>query len=353
MNGISTNLTITINLPSSLKILEFDNNINKSYYDYSFSNFYFRVNYNKLYNSNTSIKFGDISINCKISNDSIHNLYCFHEFPESYRGKTLDLTINNQTTGYSITLKIFPEFSQIINIDEKLYANPFEQYIDVDIDSSKKFEQHSIIFVPLNPNNKNITLSSCTFDNFSFYYEYYNTFREYGNCSAIFNTFEVYNVYIDDVFTGYKFNVFPERNIINLIENIEPKVVNVYSNVIFTLEVDYVANLDKVFITLENQINNEIKINLTNCSQVEGTTNKITCIGNINYSGQYNIYLNNIPQESENAYVSVINNSSLTKALNIYPEIIKFYSSSKIENIEITYNSIKEISKKNYFKRSL
>ena len=120
----------------------------------------------------------------------------------------------------------------------------------------------------------------------------------------------------------------------------------VSSNVIFTLEVDYVANLDKVFITLENQINNEIKINLTNCSQVEGTTNKITCIGNLNYSGHYNIYLNNILQEFENANVSVINNSTLTKALNIYPEIIKFYSSSKIENIEINYNSIKEISTK-------
>ena len=69
---------------------------------------------------------------------------------------------------------------------------------------------------------------------------------------AVFNIFEVYFVYVDNIFVDYKFNVFPERNIINLIEKIEPKVVNVSSNVIFTLEVDYVANLDKVFITLEN-----------------------------------------------------------------------------------------------------
>ena len=184
VNDIRTNLTITINLPSSLKILEFYNYRNKSYYDYVISNFYFRVNYNKLYNSSTSIKFGDISINCKTSNDSIHNLYFFHEFPESYGGKTLDLTINNQTTEYSITLEIFPEFSKIIYIDEKLYANPFEQYIDVEIDYSKKVERHSIVLVPLNSNNKNITLSSCTFGNQGLYYNSYNTFREYGNCSG-------------------------------------------------------------------------------------------------------------------------------------------------------------------------
>ena len=189
VNNIRTDLTITINLPSSLKILEMDRNSNKSYYAYGITNFYFKVNYNKLYNSSVSIKFGDISINCKISNDYIHNLNCFHEFPESYGNKTLDLTINNQTTGYSITLKIYPEFSLIYTIEEKLYTNSKEQLIYIGIDSSKNFEKHSIVLVPQNPNNKNITLSSCKFENDSIYYEYYNTFNEYGNCSAVLNTF--------------------------------------------------------------------------------------------------------------------------------------------------------------------
>ena len=141
----------------------------------------------------------------------------------------------------------------------------------------------------------------------------------------------------------FKLYVFPERNIINLIKDIEPSIVNASSNIIFTLEVDYVANLDKVFITLEDQYNNDNKINLTNCSQVEGTTDKITCIGNLNYAGEFYIYLNNILQTFESAPVSVINNSTLAKALNIYPDIIRFNSSSKIETIEINFDSIQGI----------
>ena len=60
VEGKSTNLTITINEPKTLKLLYFENR--EDIYSYGVSEFYFEVNFNELYNSSVSIKFGDISL---------------------------------------------------------------------------------------------------------------------------------------------------------------------------------------------------------------------------------------------------------------------------------------------------
>ena len=93
--------------------------------------------------------------------------------------------------------------------------------------------------------------------------------------------------------------------------------------------------------------NTNIYFDLYNCEQIEGTTNKIKCLGNIIHSGYYNVYLNGVLQKNNELNVEVFNNSTLTRAEYIYPIEIKFNSSLKTETIYIRFDSNKDLSSKN------
>ena len=163
VNGVSTGLTVTINKPSTIKFFNFRSTID--IYSYGVSSFYIEVNYNELYNSSVSIKFGDISItNCEKSKE-YNDINCEHQFPESHNGKTLYLIINDQQTNYSITIKSPPIFS-FKKLRKNIYfRSSSSQYIYFDVNSSYKMNEKKIVLVP-ETNNPNINLLSCTFDGY-------------------------------------------------------------------------------------------------------------------------------------------------------------------------------------------
>ena len=302
--------------------------------------FYFEVNYNKIYNSTISIKIGDISLtNCEVDNESIHDLTCYCEFNESYNKKTLNLIFNNEKTDYSITIQTPPEFSIIDYLDEdEYYVSSFHQYIYFAVYSSYKMNEHSFVLVPKNSEHKNITLFSCTYNGIGL---------DYGKCLGILDTVGVYDVYIDNVVYEDPIKVYPERTTINIVKTIEPKVLNLSSSeVTFTLEVDFVANLNLMNFTLIDEYNPKVFFDLKKCIQIDGTIDKITCVGKINYAGYYNVYLNGVFQKDDDLYVSVNNNSTLARAIAIIPREIKFNSSSTIEKITIVVDSLVGISSK-------
>ena len=107
----STNLIVTINKPKTLKLLGFDIGY---YYSYGVSLFNFKVNFYELCNSSVSIKFGNISITKCEKIKVFNHITCEYEFPESYNGKTLNLTFNGVETNYYIEIKTPPyEFKGI------------------------------------------------------------------------------------------------------------------------------------------------------------------------------------------------------------------------------------------------
>ena len=338
VNGQSTDLNVTIIPPSSVKLLNFYYNVN--FYTYGINSFYFEVNYNKIYNSTISIKIGDISLtNCEVDNESIHDLTCYCELNESYNKKTLNLIFNNEKTDYSITIQTPPEFSIIDYLDEdEYYVSSFQQYIYFRVYSSYKMNEHSFVLVPKNSEHKNITLFSCTYNGIGL---------DYGKCLGILDTVGVYDVYIDNVVYEDPIKVYPERTTINIVKTIEPKVLNLSSSeVTFTLEVDFVANLNLMNFTLIDEYNPKVFFDLKKCIQIDGTIDKITCVGKINYAGYYNVYLNGVFQKDDDLYVSVNNNSTLARAIAIIPREIKFNSSSTIEKITIVVDSLVGISSK-------
>ena len=199
--------------------------------------------------------------------------------------------------------------------------------------------EHSIVLVPFHSKNKNITLSSCTYDE-----EGINN----AKCLGLLNTVDSYYVYLDNLKIDIILIVYLERTILNNVRRIWPKFLNFTpSEITFYIEVDYVANLDKVNLTLMEENNPNIFFDLYNCEQIEGTTNKIKCLGNIIHSGYYNVYLNGVFQKYDELDVEVINNSTLTRAEYIYPLEIKFNSSLKTETIYISFDSNKDLSSKN------
>ncbi len=337
VNDNDTGLTVTIIKPTNIKFLNF--NFYENHYSYIINKFKFIVNYNDLYNSSISIKFGDISItDCRKNNETIDTLYCYYVFNESYIGKTLPLTFNGEITKYSITIKTPSEFSFIQSI-KICYSSPSIQYVRFQVDSSYKLNEHSIVLVPFNSKNKNITLSSCTYDE-----EGINI----AKCSGLLNTVDSYYVYLDNLKIEDILIVYLERTILNNVKRIWPKFLNFTpSEITFYIEVDYVANLDRVNLTLMEENNTNIYFDLYNCEQIEGTTNKIKCLGNIIHSGYYNVYLNGVLQKNNELNVEVFNNSTLTRAEYIYPIEIKFNSSLKTETIYIRFDSNKDLSSKN------
>ena len=203
-------------------------------------------------------------------------------------------------------------------------------------------DKHSIKLVPIMSTNENITLSKCT---------YYNYGIEYGKCSGILNKIEAYYVYVDDKNTSIKLLVYPVYVEITSSHDIQPEDLYISSSAtIFTIEVDYVANLDKAVFTLVNEYNDTNKVNLTKCSNVEKKkfSNKeqnyyfITCEGTIENAGKYKVYINGTKQ-SEGFTASSL---SLSKALYVDPKVIKF--EPDIESyIEIYFDSSKNFTSKN------
>ena len=309
LNFENTNLTVTIEKPKSLKLLFF---FTKPYYSFGISSFYFEVNFNELYNSDFSIKFGDLSItNCSVS-DSFSSINCYYEFPENYNGQTLNLNFGGENTEYSITINSPQEFSSINYLDTKIYyVNSSEQDFYFNVDSSYKINEHSFKLVPETSTNENITLSKCT---------NYSDGIYYAKCSGLLNKIDKYYIFVDNKNTSLKIFIYPVPTAITKVEYFKPRELLISSSTIFTIEVDYIVNLDKAVFTLVNEYDDTNKVYLTKCSKVENSVYYITCEGTIENAGKYYIYLNGIKQ---NDYLIALS-SSLSKALEVEPKLIKF-----------------------------
>ena len=327
-----TGATVTINKPSTLKYYYINF---YRLYSYGVSSFYFRVNYNELYNSSISIKFGDISItNCK-KNETYNDINCKHEFPESYINKTLKLIFNGEETNDSITIYKPPEFSYIEKLNKNtFYVSSTEQEIYFEVDSSYKMNENKIVLVPQSPGNSNITLFSCS---------YYNVGINEAKCSGLLNKIDAYFIYVNDEKTSLLIYVYPEQTMITKVNEINPNNITISSlPYIFILNVDYVVNLDKAVFTLVDEYNDTNKIYLTKCSKLDDLN--VNCLAKVKNTGNYYLYLNGIKQD-EKIYVNVYS-LSLTKAVKIEPNSIKFESETK-KYIKIYFDSIYNYSSKN------
>ena len=210
MNDISTKLTVTLEKPKTLKLLNF--NDDDEFYSYGISYLEFKVNYNELYNSDVSIKLGDFSItNYKLEDGSIRKIICYYEFPESSTGKSLNLIFDKKVTEYSINIEAPPyEFSVISRLyRDTYYFSSSTQEVYFEVDSSYKMNDHSIYLVPENSDNENIILSNCT---------YYSYGLEYGKCSGILNKNDAYYVYYDGKKINAKLFVYPEQTAITKVQ---------------------------------------------------------------------------------------------------------------------------------------
>ena len=327
-----TGATVTINKPSTLKYYYINY---YKLYSYGVSSFYFSVNYNELYNSSISIKFGDISItNCK-KNETYNDINCKHEFPESYINKTLKLIFNGEETNDSITIYEPPEFSYIDNLTKNtFYVSSTEQEIYFKVYSSYKMNENKIVLVPQSPGNSNITLFSCS---------YYNFGINEAKCSGLLNKIDAYYLYVNDEKTSLLIYVYPQQTMITKVNEINPNNITISSlPYIFILNVDYVVNLDKAVFTLVDEYNDTNKIYLTKCSKLDDLN--VNCLAKVKNTGNYYLYLNGIKQD-EKIYVNVYS-SSLTKAVKIEPNSIKFESETK-KYIKIYFDSIYNYSSKN------
>jgi hypothetical protein len=326
-----TNLAVIFKKPESLELLYFNNG---TYYSYGVSRFYFEVNFNELYKSDFSIKFGEISItNCSVSNYSISSIYCYYEFPESSKGQTLKLKFGDKDTDYSINIIEPEKFSTIEDLNiEEYYVSSSEQDLLFYVDSAYKMDEHSIKLVP-ESTNENITLSKCT---------YYGYGIKYGKCSGILNKIDAYYVFVDDKNTTLKILVYPVPTAITYVEDIKPDELEISSSATtFTIEVDYIANLDKAVFTLVDDYDDTNKVYLTKCKKVDNSVYEITCEGTIKNAGKYYVYLNGIKQGERVRALS----SSLSKALYVEPKVIKFELNTE-KYIRIYFDSMRDFSSK-------
>ena len=327
-----TNLTVTFKKPESLKLLYFSS---RTYYNYGVSSFSFEVNFNELYKSDFPIKFGEYSItNCSVEDYSLSYINCYYEFPEDSAGKTLKLNFGGEDTNYSITINAPKEFSSIEDLNiEEYYVSSSEQDLLFYVDSAYKMNEHKIILVPETSPNENITLSKCT---------YYGVGIRKGKCSGILNKIDAYYVFVDNKNTSLKILVYPVPTAITYVEDIEPDELEISSSATtFTLEVDYVVNLDKAVFTLVDEYDDTNKVYLTKCKKVDNSDDEITCEGTIKNAGKYYIYLNGIKQGERVRALS----SSLSKALYIEPKVIKFEPNTE-SYITIYFDSTEKFSSK-------
>ena len=330
-NYAQTSLKININLPTSLKLVFFNE---YKFYSYGLSKLVFETNYNKLlFSTSPSIKIGSISItNCAIDQNSITNIECEHKFTQNNNGENLILSFNGQTTDNKITIATPPEFSNVKYLKkDTYYVSSSSQDIYFEVDSSYKMSSHSIVLIPLTSTNPSITLSSCTYFGYGIYS---------AKCSAVLDKNEVYNIYVDNKKISDKLTVNPTPSAISKVFNIKPNEYTISSNdATFTLQVDYVTNLGSTTFTLKDYYNSANEVKLKSCAKVEGTTitNEITCVGKITNAGYYNLYLNGVKQ---NEIRIRAHNSQLTKAIKVEKNIIKFTSSSTEEIVNIVIDSI-------------
>ena len=334
VNGEKTDFTVSVNIPSSIKLINFEKN--NYYYTYGVSSFRFEVNYNELYNSSVSIKFGDVSITkCEPELGSINFMNCYCEFPESSNGKTLVLTFNNQNTEYSIEIKTPNEFSNIDYLYEDVYySSSSAQFLYFYVDSSYKMNEHSIVLVSDSSTNPNITLTNCSY--------YYEGIR-YAKCSGTLNKVGAYYVFVDNENKSQKIFVYPEPIAIPAVYDILPyRVLVSPTETIFTLRFEIVVNLEKTVLTLVDKYISDSKIELKKCSKIEGINNQITCSANVTNSGLYLVHLDGVRDDED----VLIYSSFLTKSLYIVPNLIKFESATASKNIEIYFDSINDISSK-------
>jgi hypothetical protein len=332
LDGENTNLAVTIEKPKTLKLLKFDK---ESYYSYGISSFGFRVNLNELYKSDVSIKFDEYSItNCSVSSKSISYINCYYQFPESSAGKKLKLNFGGEDTDYSIIINTPKDFSSINDLDvEEYYVSSTEQDVYFRVDSSYKMDGHSIKLVPETSTNENITLSKCTYNNVGIYY---------GKCSGTLNKVDAYYVYVDNKDVDLKLFVYPVPTAITSVDDIDPSELVISSSATtFTLEVDYIVNLDKAVFTLVDEYDDTNKVYLTNCKKVENSVYEITCKGTIKNAGKYYVYLNGVKQDERVRALS----SSLSKALDVYPKVIKFVPDTE-SDITIYFDSTENFSSK-------
>ena len=332
LDNENTNLAVTIEKPKTLKLFNF---YTDEIYSYGVSSFYFNVNLNELYKSDVSIKFDEYSItNCSVSSKSISYINCYYEFPESSKGQILKLNFDGKDTNYSINIIAAKEFSNITKLDTKnYYISSSEQDVYFKVDSSYKMNEHKFKLVPENSTNENINLSNC---------KNYGYGIRYGKCSGILNKIDAYYVYVDNKNTNLKLFVYPVPTAITRVYDIDPyKLLISSSATTFTLKVDYVVNLDKAVFTLVDEYDDNNKVYLTNCKKVENSVYEIVCEGTIKNAGKYNVYLNGIKQDESVTALS----SSLSKALNVKPKVIKFELNTE-SDITIYFDSMRDFSSK-------
>ena len=164
------------------------------------------------------------------------------------------------------------------------------QKLYFEVDSCYKIEDHSIVLVPSQSTNQNITLTSCTFGKDSI---------KNATCSGVLNANDIYDVYVDNTNTNLKIKVYQAPTSINKVNSIEPKYVFMSSESTFTLKVDYAANLDKTEFSLISRFNSNNTFKLSNCKQVTDSTTEITCAGTPPAEGEYfltvdGVYFRNI-----------------------------------------------------------
>ncbi len=336
VNEESTGLTVIINKPQTLKLLYFTEG--RDYYSYGVSEFKFKVNFNELYNSSISIRFGDNSItNCEKS--KVYNqIICEYEFPESCNGKTLNLIFNDVKTNYSITINAPNKFSEIKELEKKIYYNSSSsQFVYFRVDSSYNMNNHKIELVPLTSGYKNITLNECTHDEDGI---------RYAKCTGILDTIEAYYVYIDGINSDVKLNVYPEPTTISEVYSMAPKkYLASSSEITFTLEVNHIVNIENTVFTLKDEYNSNNKFYLKNCSKSDNSDfkiNQIICVGKVKNPGYYYLYLNGLKQDE---YIFIYS-SSLSKAFYVEPNLIKFESAKESKYFEIFFDSINNIEQK-------
>ena len=333
INDIFTNLNVTFNKPTSLKLYYFYQN-SSAIYSYGNTTLTFYVNLNTLYKS---IRIGNKILNCEIKDYDIHKIECNNEFYESENGEDLILYFNDEPTEQRFTIQNPPEFSKIYELEKKIYyINSSEQNIYFRVDCSYKMNEHSIVLVPFNSSKSNITLSNCT---------YFNNYIYYGKCLGLLNSFDDYYIFVDNVNSSLNISVFTLPTSLYQIDEVGPYVISDYlfgTEIELEVRIYFTGNLGNYEITLVNEYNKNFISTLSNCSEIKKFEDDneiyeeyyITCFTKFYYYGKYLVYLNGFYQDD---HIYVFSNN-LVKALHIEPNLIRFESET-IKSFEIKYDS--------------
>lgn len=325
-----TNLSVKILEPKEFNVLRSNND---TLYNYGISIIEFVVNYNKKYNSSYIFTLGNNFINnCSINEDNVNLLVCYHEIQTSKENINLKL---NEYDYISFDIKSPEEkFSKIEKMEKSTYfINEFEQDVYFIVDSSYKMSESKIALI--SESSEKINLSNCI---------YYSFDLKHAKCTGYLNRINNYEVYVNDSKSGKKISVLKTPNFISKIEQINPNKIALDEKAKFILDVDYVVNINNAIITLENEyFTFEETVNLKDCVKIEDSNNQIECVGNVTNAGLYYVYLNGINQKQ----TVIAYSSTLTKALKIEPEIIRF-TSTQIENFLIIFDSIENIYDTNF-----